>query len=710
MTSDHRAAVTALFQPRSVAVVGASPTRKSARQPLQNLLVAGFAGQMAAVNPRYSDVLGIPCFPSLEETPFVPDAIAVVVNHEKVVPVIESAAQRGVKAAVVFAMGFADAGAEGRRLQERLASVARAAGMAVVGPNCLGLINFRDGSPLFIEDLHEGYRPGPVGLIAQSGSITMSLANNKRGVRWSHIVSCGNEAVTGAADLLAFMVDDPGTEIICLFLESIRQPTQFFEQCDRARQMGKPVVVLKSGKSEAGAAAATAHSGALAVPDRLTDALMRRHGVLRVDTLEELLETAIALQSPVKPKGGRVASIAASGAVIELILDQTQGGNLVHSDFGDSTVKRLRGQLPDFLEARNPLDWWGLPDYERTFPDLTATIAEDVDVDIIVDVTDFSYAPVGGINQKEHLAYAIERGPLPGKVMAVLETLDGSVPAEDVERGLASGVLVLSGIVEGYRALGNLVSSCVPPGPPLAARDICADELLARLSVPGMSISGQAGLDGLRDAGFDVPRSRLVADVEAAANAAQTIGFPVVVKSADPRHLHKTELGAVATNLGDVEAVRDATTRILETGADSVMVQEQVVGGVEVLLGVQAHPVLGGFLVVGLGGIWTEILDDVAIRPLGLRVGEAQDMLESLRGYPILTGARGSRPVAIKQLIDAIEMLDAVGMALSQVVEAIDINPIIVGEDRAVAVDALFVRSDAVLAVASQPERVAPSV
>lgn len=693
-TPTPRASLETLFRPKSVAVVGASPTHMFARQSLENFSIMGYPGELGAVNPKYDEILGYPCAPNLSSLPFVPEAVLVGVNRNLVVPVVEEAAELGVKAVVVFAIGFAEIGDEGLARQARMVDVARDAGMALIGPNCQGVINFVDRTPMYMGYTHQ-YEPGRVALISQSGSVTTAVANNKRGVRWSNVLSVGNEAVTDGADLLGYFVDDPHTDVICMFIETVRDPERFFAECDRARAAGKPVIALKSGRTEAAAAAATAHSGALAAPDRLVDALLARHGVLRTESIEELLETAIALQSKRLPKGRRVAAMTASGGQIELILDQTGPLGFEHPTFEGDIAARLRSQLPDFLDVKNPLDWWGVDDMYQGYRDLLETIVSDPEIDIVVSATDFSYHPTGQERDSSQLTSAIELAQDTDKVIVVLDTVDGSVPKEIAEDALAQGVLALSGVPVGLRALRHLADFAEQPPAEAEPADIDGQHVETFLSQHPHAVAGLPALELLNAAHVAVPATRLAANEDEAAAVAADIGFPVALKSGDPLLLHKTESGALLLGLRDEEAVRAGARQILAAGAESVLVQQQLVGGVELILGLDTHPELGTFVLVGLGGIWTEVMNDVAIRPVGLREGEAEQMLRSLRGFGLLDGARGTAPVDIAAVVRAIESVDSIGRSFGHRIRSLDINPLIVSAEGAVAVDALVVPLEA---------------
>lgn len=689
-TPTPRESIDILFQPKNVAVVGASPTHDVGRQFLANFRRLDYSGTVAAVNPKYDEILGYPCAPSLSGLPFVPEAVLLNVNSARVVPAIEEAASLGVKAAVVFGIGFGEVGAEGRARERRLTQVAQDAGMAVLGPNCQGLVNYTDRTPLYMGYTHQ-YEPGRAALISQSGSVTTALANNTRGVRWSKVLSVGNEAVTDSADLLGYLVDDSTTSVICLFLETIRDPERFFVQCDRAREAGKPVIVLKSGRTGAAVAAATAHSGALAAPDRLVDGLMRRHGVLRADSLEELLETAIALQATRRPKSRNVAVLTASGGQIELILDQSGPLGLLHPRFSPAIAASLREQLPDFLAVKNPLDWWGIEDWNAGYRKLLTTILDDPQIDIVVSATSFTWHPTNERQITRELDAAISVAADTDKIVAVLDTVDGTVPSSVAEEALSKGVLALSGIPTGLRALEHLVSFAEATALESVPRAIDSASFDRFLLEHPHAVAGLPALKVLASAGITTPAMQMTADADEAAALAGRFGYPVALKSADPGLLHKTEAGALILGLQSEDAVRAAAKELLASGPDGILVQQQIAGGVELLVGLETDAELGTFVVVGLGGIWTEVMNDVALRPVGLRDGEAEQMLRSLRGFPLLDGARGTAPVNLAAVVGVMESVDAIGRAFGGRIRSLDINPVIATTDDAIAVDALVV-------------------
>lgn len=679
--------VESVLSARTVAVVGASSSGRGFTI-VQNFRSLDFTGEVACVNPKYQDVLGYPCYPALENVPFIPDAVVVAVSRERVINVLEQAAQKRARGAVVFAIGFGEADEIGRHLETRLRDVARDAKMAVIGPNCQGLINFSRSTPLYMDSV-QPYQPGVVGLIAQSGSVMTGLVNNRRGVRWGHVISTGNETVVDAAHVAGYYVDNPEIAVICAFLEVIRRPAEFFRQCDRAHAAGKPVIICMTGRTAAAQGAATAHSGALAAPDRLVDALLRRHGVIRAESLEELLETAIAVQSKRRPRGRGMAAVSTSGGQIGLLHDNLPGTGLVLPEFAPHTRAALTELVTPFVHPANPLDWWGTPDPDGSLPRILQTVAADPGVDIVIQVSDFTAGPTGTSMRARRPLRSV-RNVLPDReeLFVVMDAIGGAPRGPDFEMGVADEILVLSGFRSGLRALGHLADYELRRRIGRTAPDL--QSRLAALGISGLTWTPDVTAL-LRAAGFAVARSGLALTVQEAVALGDDLGYPVVAKIADEGVAHKTEVGGVVLSLRSPSELSKAVDRLLGSGATRILVQEQIVGGVELFLGLQSSPELGTFILAGLGGIWAELVDDVQIRPVGLREGEAGEMLGQLKGYRQLQGARGRPPVRLDVVVDTIMRLDTIGLATGERIESLDINPLIVRGTEAVVADALLI-------------------
>ncbi len=687
MGQTSAATVESVLAARKVAVVGASSSGRGLTI-VKNFRSLGFTGEVACVNPKYQDILGYSCYPALEDVPFIPDAVIVAVSRERVIDVLEQAARKRARGAVVFAVGFGEADELGRDLETRLRDLAQDAKMAVVGPNCQGLINFCQSTPLYMDSV-QPYQPGVVGLIAQSGSVLTALVNNRRGVRWGHVVSTGNETVVDTADIVCYYIGNPEIAVICAFLEVIRRPKEFFRQCDRARAAGKPVIVCKIGRTEAAQEAATAHSGALAAPDRLVDALLRRHRVIRAESLEELLETAIALQSKRRPRGRGMAVVSTSGGQIGLLHDNLPGAGLALPEFAQDTQTALAPIVAPFIRPVNPLDWWGAADPDGCLPQILETVAADPGIDIVIQISDFTAGPTGvGMRARRPLRSIRSVLPSREELFVVLDAIGGAPRGPDFEAGVADEILVLSGLGSGLRALGHLVEYEQGRRGPAPVPDL--QSRLAALSVSSLTWTPNV-MALLHAAGFTVARGGLARTAREAVALGNDLGYPVVAKIADEGVAHKSEAGGVLLNLQSPGELSEAADRLLDSGATRVLVQEHIVGGVEMFLGLQSSLELGTFILAGLGGIWAELVDDVQIRAVGLREGEAEEMLGQLRGYRQLQGARGRQPVRLDVVVEMIMRLDAIGLAAGGRIESLDINPLIVREGEAIVADALLI-------------------
>lgn len=380
-----------LFRPKLIAVIGADPevgvnfTRLWGREAVENIKDFGYPGKVVAVNPKYEEVFGYPCYPSIKSLPFVPDAVLVLRGGgAPTVSAIGDAAEIGVLAAITFATGFAETGADGAAAQARLADVARFSGMAVVGPNSSGLLNWIDRASLHLGSASAG-QPGCVAVIAHGGGPN-SLLGDKRGVRWSRIVSSGNEAVTGSADFLHYFVDDPHVRVICGFIETMRDSERFFFECDRAHAAGKPVIILKSGRSEAAREMAAAHAGALTAPYRLYRELFKRHGVVQVDSFEVLLASAIAMQARRSPGQGRLGVAHPSAGLLETIRDETaKCASLSYPNCESRTAGTLRSLVPGYRGCSNPIDTGaGFTNLKEANPKILQAVASDPNDELVL--------------------------------------------------------------------------------------------------------------------------------------------------------------------------------------------------------------------------------------------------------------------------------------------------------------------------------------
>lgn len=697
----HRA-LHSLLRPRSIAVVGASPRRRMARTVLANLRRFGYRGTVWAVHPSGQPVEGFPCFRSIGELPAVPDCAVIALSPENTLIAFRELVERGVKAAVILGSGFGEAGPDGQRIQAELVSLAEEHGVAVCGPNCLGLIVPDEGVTLTGYHLPEDLAPGAVAGVVQSGSVFWSLAHNTRGIRFRYLVSSGNEAVLDAAEYLAAALEDPEVKLLVAFLETVRDGPRFLEVVEVAHRRGVPVVVLKVGRSEAGRAAVLAHTGALAGSHEVVAGVLNQYGVIRVDTLDELYDVAEFLLAGRLPETNRVGAVTDSGGEKTLILDWGERVGVAFPPLDVRTAERLRGVLAPYVPISNPLDAWGAGNFEEVYPVALRALADDPAVDTVVLGTDM----VRETEEAQLYAQAmLELSRYTAKPIAVVTNQANGLDNDAVSMLRSAGIPVLQGTEYGYRAIARAAWYRHwrerPRPQPQRPREL--DELRAALShaLRSSPILGEYeakrlfALIGLRH-----PRERLVQRLEEALAAAEELGYPVVLKAVGPHLLHKTERGAVRLGIGGPRELERAwlemSERIAEFqpgGVTGFLVQEQVPPGLEVILGCHYDPTFGMVVSVGLGGVLVELLRDVVYRRAPITAEEAEEMLSELRGAALLAGYRGKAPRDRAALVDALVQFSWFAQAGEGLIEVAEANPLIVGEDGAGAwvVDGLVV-------------------
>ncbi len=688
--------LTPLLRARSVAVVGASQGDRFGGKLCRNLQRFGYGGAIFPVNPRYTELYGRPCYPSLRELPERPDCALLAVPNARLEGALAEAAACGIPAAVVFASAWSDPAEGGPSLQDRLARVAREHGMVVCGPNCMGFVSLAERLAVSGYDVNPATPAGHVTLVTHSGSVWDALLQNRRGVAWNTIVSPGNEMVTTAADYMHFALGDPQTRAIGLFLEAVRDPAGFRAALAEAARRDVPVVVLKTGRSRRGAEFARAHSGALAGEDAAHDALFAHFGVRRVTSIDELMDTLELFATGMRPPTAKVSALLDSGGQRALLADLAAAEGVEFAAIGAATQARLAELLEPGLEPVNPLDAWGTGNaseeiYAECLRALDADPATGLNlfaVDLYpIDDPRSSYPKIAAKVQDELT-----------KPLAWLTHASATTSEAQASTLRRMGIPVLLGTETGLRAVRHVLDYArfqrerATRGP--VAREVPRPaelSLLRReLEARGDALDEHASKRCLRAYGLTTTREMAAESLEEALRAAEKIGYPVVLKTAAGL-LHKTERRGVRLDLRDgddlVAAYRDLEARL----GRRVLVQEQVPPGVELLLGIVADPHFGPMLTVGSGGIHVEILADVRWLLLPTSAAEVRAALAKLRGAPLLRGARGRAPADEDAVVRAALGLAALAEDLGDRIEAVDVNPLIALPDRAVVVDALIV-------------------
>jgi len=692
-------AMEAFFRPRSIAVIGASRERGTISGELfHNLVSSGFPGPVYPVNPNATVVQSVPAFPRVDAIPGPVDLAVLTLPAAGVLEAAEQCGRKGVRALVVISAGFAETGEEGRHRQDELLRICRASGMRLIGPNCMGIINTDPALPLNATFAPSMPPSGRTGFYSQSGALGLAIIDyaTHLGIGISTFVSIGNKADISGNDLLEYLGSDPRTDVMLMYLESFGNPRNFSRI---ARRLGrqKPIVVVKSGRSPAGARATTSHTGALiAASDVTVDALFRQAGVIRTDTLEELFDVALLLAHQPPPRGRGVAIVTNAGGPGILCADACEAEGLKVQALSGTTQAHLREFLPAQASVANPVDMLASAPAEH-YRRAVEIVARDPAVDAVIAI--FIPPLVTGM---EDAAQAI---------VQATRTLDGTKPVLTV-------FMSSKGVPEALRSADVRVPSYAFPEaaaialarvarygewrstPRIAAPTLAGiqrDEAAAVVATalkrgPGW-LTPEEAQSVLRMYGLALPQHWTAATPEEAGAAAREFGKPVALKAIGPDLLHKTDLGAVRLSLSGRGVVRGAAEEMAQRLAaagralQGFLVQEMAPKGVEMLIGVVHDQHFGPVVACGAGGVLVELLKDVAVRLAPLNRDEAQEMIRSLKSAPLLTGYRGQPPVDAGALEDALLRVSALVEDLPQVAE-MDLNPIIVHATGAMIVDA----------------------
>lgn len=675
-----------LLAPRSLAVVGATEKEGAyADTVLRNLATAGFAGPVWGVNPKRSDAHGRPCVPSVSDLPEPVDAVVVAIPAPSVPGVVREAGERGCGGAIVLSAGFGEV-ASGRALEEELRRAAADHGLPVCGPNGNGIVAVRHGAAVWGDRVGH-LEPGGVAMVTQSGNVGVNALGSQRGIRWHTVVSVGNGTVCTTPDWLAALAETDGVRSVALFCEADGDGAALAEALAACAERGIGVAVLKVGASEAGQRAASAHTGSLAGDQRVFRALVEEAGGAWAEDFHDLLELAKALAEPrARPaRGGGLAVLTCSGGDSGVAADEATRLGVELPELAPATRERLARLLPDAATIGNPLDYtamiWG-------DAPLLAEIIETVGADPAIAQLLLLYDHPADVDE----SWAeVRRGLIDGARAAdaaaiVASTLPDLLDAAAADELSESGLPAIAGLRTALlcaRALRR------PPGDPARLREIAAaTRAVAAGEGDGWLAEAQAK-ELLREAGVAVPPGGLASDADEAARLAAQLGYPVALKLSGPHLLHKSELGALALGLREEAEVRDSFVRlraIREADGADVLVEAMAEPGVELVIAARGDAVVPA-LVVGLGGIWTEALDDVAVIPLPADATRIERELRRLRGAPLLFGGRGREGVDVGAVCALAE--GAGRLLLSARLSLLELNPVIASAGGAVAADAL---------------------
>lgn len=670
-----------LLNPQSVAVIGASddPLRIGGR-PISYMLSQGYQGRIYPVNPNRETVQGVKSYPSVAALPETPDVAIVIVPASAALENVKALAERGCAAAILFSAGFAEVGPEGAAAQQQLVDVAHAHGMRLIGPNSLGLINPCNhfyGS--FATGVELGFpKAGSVAILSQSGAygahlMAVATAND---IGLSAIILTGNEADLTVGDMLQVVVADPATRVIMMYSEGIKQAPSLIAGLEAARRARKPVVMMKVGRSEVGSAAAQSHTASIAGDDKVTDAVLKELGVVRAQSTEQMLDIARLATRGIFPENNSLGVITVSGGAGVVISDAAEVVGLPMPEMPTASQERLLKLLP-YAAPRNPVDVTAqyLNDMSllNTFTD--ALIEEGGYTSILGFFTYTGGAPSIAPRLREQLKIVRAKHPACIFVLSLMASKeqireyekDGFTVFEDPARAVIA--------IEAMGRFGRAFAQ----RPPLPA------PVIPCITLPANTPSEAQAKALLAQAGITSAPECVCTSAQDAVSAAHTIGYPVVMKILSPDILHKSEIGGVILNVtSDVEVTENFSqlmqrgrTAVPDAKIEGVLVAKQLTGGVECILGVHRDPVFGPVAMFGLGGIFVEILQDVVLHRCPFGEDVAEQMIRSIKGAPLLLGARGQAPADIKALSKMLAQLSAFAAQAGPRLQAIDLNPVL---------------------------------
>lgn len=679
----------AFFRPRTVAVVGASEKPdKVGRVVLENVLRSGFPGKVYPVNPNHQTVLGLPCYASVSELPETPDLAVIIVPAPSVREVLEECGARGVPAAVIITAGFKESGREGYRRETELRETARRHNIRVLGPNCLGLAD--TSTPLNATFATRAPLPGNVAFMSQSGALCTAVLgwSEENHLGFSRFISLGNKMDIDESDVLEELERDANTAVIAAYLEGIQDGERFLETAARVGK-SKPVIILKAGVTQAGARAVSSHTGTLAGSEKAYSAAFRRCGALRAETVEDLFMLCRGFSTQPPPRGPRVGVITNAGGPGIIASDALERSGLVLASLSEETAASLRSGLPEAASVYNPIDVLGDAGPER-YRLAVSQVLPDPGVDALLVIL----TPQAMTEAEETARVVAEEARGAEKtVFAVFMGGEESTRAEEILREAGIPNFQFPEVaVRTLKAMREYTEYLARPHRTLVRFDV--DRGKVRQTFDSVLAHGRKELvevearEVLAAYGLPVARTRLATNLEECIRAAREIGYPVVVKIASPLILHKTEVGGVVVDIRDTdalvnayEAVTSAARKFVpEASIWGVLVQEMLPPSRELIVGMSRDAQFGPLLMIGLGGIYVEVLGDVSFRLAPVSEEEAMEMLRELKSYGLLKGARGEKAADIDAVVESILRISQLVMDFPEIAE-MDINPLRVLEE-----------------------------
>ncbi|MSU00589.1 acetate--CoA ligase family protein [Tissierella pigra] len=695
--------VSNLLKPKKIALVGASEREGSfGGDTCKNIMDFSDSSKYYFVNPKREEVFGQKCYKSVGDIPDNIDMVIICTPQSTVLDILQQSYEKGCKGAVVYASGYSETGTEeGREEERKLIDLCKELGIALLGPNCGGFINYIDDVYSFAFVAEKRDRKGTVGLVSQSGQLALSLMDNPKG-KFSYVISSGNSSVVKVEEYLDYLVDDEDTKVVAAYLEGVSKPEIFVNALKKAALKRKPIVILKTGRSEKGSAISASHTGSLSGSDKTYDALFKKFGVIRVNDMEELLSMTHLL-STIKeyPKNARFAAMNLSGGETIITADIGSLKGINYPDFTDNTMKKLTEMLPSYATPNNPLDMTASLSYDsEKYAGALRAVMDDPNIDMVL----IGYTLLLNIADPciYYMTEGIEKVVKEGntKPMVMIPYVENTRNPEYAERLEKAGVSILPPVVYAMEILKKF-SEFIEYNPDEHTLDIglpTDDKKETR-----RFLSEHESKIMLGNAGIPVPKEDIAKDKEEALGMAGKIGYPLVMKIESADIPHKSDAGGVKLNINSEKDVKKAYDEIMDSVTkynstakiNGILMQEMLPKGTELIIGVNNDPLYGPMILCGLGGVFVEIFKDVSLYPAPLNHKEALEMVKSLKGYPLLTGYRGGNELDVEALVDLIVKVSNFAIENKNTVAEIDINPVFLyekGEGLSVADSLIIVK------------------
>lgn len=684
-----------LLKPRTVAIVGASEKAGFGGDTTRNYLkFSKNLDNVYFVNPGRDTIFGYPAYHTLAEIPVDVDLVILCTPQKTILSLLEQAAEKNCGGAVIFASGYGEVGPEGKKLQEELVEKANSLGIAVMGPNCAGFANFIDGIFAFAFLVEERDRSGNIGMVSQSGQIVLGGLDS-RTMGFSHVISSGNSCNVKVEDYLDFLVEDEDTKVVAAYMEGITKPAQLIETFRKAARKKKPIIVLKTGKSAKSQQLAASHTGSLSGADKVLRAVFRRYGVIEAGDLNELMGLATAFSWLAKmPEGDRCVFMNVSGGEAGVMADLSEEYGIPLAEYKPETKAYLETLVPDYGSVNNPFDMTAGIGYNTpVMVNAMEAISKDENVDVICIA--YTITPEVWDDTITHMveAAAIARQNPDMKPVLWLPFIEHTRDKESAENLRKAGVPLLPTGRYGCEALKKILTfattefedrePAIPEGEKKTAKGLSEYESLVYLAENGVPIPPQA----------------VAATADEAAEAAKKLGYPLSVKIHSRDIQHKSDVGGVKLNIRDEAALRQAFAEIMEScskkapGArlSGVLLKPMLKPGVEMIIGVNNDKDFGPMIMIGMGGVFVELFQDVQLAPAPLSQKQAMKMIQSLKSYPLLNGYRGSAKCDVEALSDLLVKISEMAAKGKDTVKELDINPVFVTEDGVAVADALLI-------------------